>query len=59
MNKQNYARDWSYYCKQLHQLETFDSGAKEELKDKGLSVYRNTYKIGRSIDEVGEKNVHA
>ena len=55
MNKQNYARYGSYYCKQLQNLEATHPGAKDELKDKGLSVCRNTYKIGQSIDGAGEQ----
>ena len=54
-NKQNYSRYGSYYCLQMDNTEETHPGAKEELEIKGLSVCRNTYNIGQSIDSPGEQ----
>ena len=55
MNKQNYAPYGSYYCKQQENMELLYSGAKDELQQKGLAVYRNKVNIGQSIDGAGEQ----
>ncbi|XP_065053916.1 uncharacterized protein LOC135682802 [Rhopilema esculentum] len=55
MNKQNYSRYGAYYCKSLEHIEHTHPGAKEELEEKGLSVCRNGYGIGQSIDGAGEQ----
>ena len=49
-NKQNYSRYGSYYCLEMDSIEETHPGAKEELETKGLSVCRNTYNMGQSID---------
>ena len=54
MNKQNYARYGTYYVLQLLNIDTTDPGVKEELKSRGVSVCRNSYNIGQSIDGAGE-----
>ena len=55
MNKQNYARYGSYYCKQLENMERIYPGAKDELQQRGLAVFRNKMNIGQSIDGAGEQ----
>ena len=55
MNKQNYSRYGAYYCKSLENIEKTHPGAKGELEEKGLSVCRNNYNIGLSIDGAGEQ----
>ncbi len=55
MNKQNYSRYGAYYCKSLESIEQTHPGAREELEEKGLSVCRNNYDIGQSIDGAGEQ----
>ena len=55
MNKHNYARYGTYYCRQLQQLDKTHPGAKQELMEKGLSVCRNTLNIGQSIDGATEQ----
>ena len=54
-NKQNYSRYGTYYCLQMENLEETHPGAKDELQVKGLSVCRNSYNIGQSIDGAGEQ----
>ena len=48
MNKQNYARYGTFYCRQLRHLDETPPGAKEELLSKRLSVCRNDLNIGQS-----------
>ena len=55
MNKQNYARYGTYYVLQLLNIDKTHPGAKEELKSRGVSVCRNSYNIGQSIDGAGEQ----
>ncbi len=55
MNKQNYARYGTFYCRQLQHLHETHPGAKEELLAKGLFVCRNDMNIGQSIDGAGEQ----
>ena len=54
-NKRNYARYGSYYVLMLENLSVTHPGAIEELADKGISVRRNTFGIGQSIDGAGEQ----
>lgn len=54
MNKQNYARYGSFYCRQLMTLDDTHPGARAELL-KGLSVCRNNTGIRQSVDAAGEQ----
>ena len=54
-NKRNYARFGSYYVMMLENLPKTHPGAKEELSEKGVSVRRNKFGIGQSIDGAGEQ----
>lgn len=54
MNKQNYARYGSFYCRQLMTLDDTHPGARAELH-KGLSVCRNNTGIRQSVDAAGEQ----
>ena len=55
LNKQNYSRYGTYYCKLLENLDSTHPGARTELQEKGLSVCRNTLNVGQSIDGAGEQ----
>ena len=55
MNKQNYARYGTYYVLQLLNIDKTHTGAKEELKSRGISVCRNSNNIGQNIDGAGEQ----
>ena len=54
-NKRNYGRYGSYYVKVLENLETTHPGAIQKLPSKRLSVRRNSFGIGQSIDGAGEQ----
>ena len=54
-NKRNYARYGTYYVKTLENLETTHPEAIEELSVKGISIRRNDFGIGQSIDGAGEQ----
>ena len=55
MNKYNYTRYGTYYSHQLDSLEDTHPGAKAESYEKGLSVCRNSFNVGQSIDGAGEE----
>jgi len=55
MNKQNYARYGTFYCRQLMTLDDTHPGAKDDLLKKGLSVCRNNTGIRQSTDAAGEQ----
>ena len=53
LNRIHYARYGCYYVNQLQRLEETHPGAKEEIKDVGLSVRRNDIGVGQAIDLAG------
>ena len=55
-NKIHYARYGTFYVKFLEYLEDTHPGAKEEIKEKGLSVRRNTLGIGQALYMAGEQS---
>ena len=48
--------DGTYYVSCLEHIDSTHPGAKEEIEKAGLSVRRNTFGIGQSIDMAGEQS---
>ena len=55
-NRVHYARYGTYYASSLEHIDSTQPGAKEEIQHVGLSVRRNTFGIGESIDMAGEQS---
>ena len=49
-NRVHYVRYGMYYVSCLEHIDSTHPGAKEEIENVGLSVRRNTFGIGQSID---------
>ena len=54
-NRLHYSMYGSYYVKQLNYLENTHHGARQEIEDMSLSVWRNKAGIGQAVDLAGEQ----
>ena len=55
MNKQNYARYGTYYLTQIESLDRSYLRTREEIQEKGNSVFRNNIGIRQLVEIAGQQ----